>query len=214
MKGDRKVEEEVIKEETQKILEDKKAKIKKIVIAIVIIAVIIAIISGIVNAVKPTPEKTVKKFIEAIGKGKIEDAYKLVDLKGAYVFDDLYDYEDFKDEYKDIEDDWEDFLQEDLEERKEDFIEEFQDEIGDLEDFSVEIKTKKLKSKKVKGSGILYTVKAKIKITYKEDGESAERETGDYVFYVMNKDNKYYVVGVTSSNGEFFTDLIYEMIDI
>lgn len=190
--------------------------VKKIIIGILVIAVIVAIIFTIVNIVKPTPEKTVKKFIEYIDNGKFSEAYKLIDLKGMIVFSeysDKDDYKDFKKDYRDFDDvfgdDWED-VEDEVKDSLDSYIDEIEDDMNDLEKFAVEIKTKKLKSKKVsKTDGTLYSVKVKAKVEIKEDEDSdTQRETEDYVFYLMKNKGKYYIVGITGSGEltEFMMD--------
>jgi len=194
-------------EEDTNAIKNNNGNIKKIVITVIAIIVAILIIMGIVKAVRPTPEKTVKKFVEYMNKGDIESAYKLINIKGAYVFSGLSssEYKDFKEEYTDLDDsDWED-IEEMFEEFIEDNSEDLADDISDYEEYLVEFKNKKLKSTKV-GTG-LYKVKAKIKTVIKEDSDSkTERDTDDYVFYLMKKENKYYIVGATGGN--LFDDLI------
>ncbi|MCI8310318.1 MAG: hypothetical protein HFJ45_09235 [Clostridia bacterium] len=200
------MEEEVVMEQGEK---NNKNSLKKIIIAIIVIAIVAIIITGIVNAVKPTPEKTVKKFIEYIDKGKVSEAYKLVDLKGMVLFPKLdeEDYKEFKDEYKGFDEDWED-IEDDAKEDIDEVIEELEDDIDDFEEFDVEIKTKKLKSRKVGKSGILYSVKVKAKTVIKTDGDAkTQRDTEDYVFYLMKKNKKYYVVGITGSGD--LTEFMY-----
>lgn len=208
------MEEEVVMENPEN--NGKGKLVKKIIMAILIIAIIVAIILVVVNIVKPTPEKTVKKFIEYIDNGKFSEAYKLTDLKGMIIFSEYSnkdDYKDFKKDYRDFDDvfgdSWED-VEDDVKDSFDSYIDEIEDDMNDLEKFGVEIKTKKLKSKKVaKTDGTLYSVKVKAKVEIKEDEDSnTERETDDYVFYLMKSKGKYSIVGITGSGEltEFMMD--------
>ena len=198
------MEEEVVMEGSEK--NGKGSPIKKIIIAVIAILVIIAIIIGIVKIVKPTPEKTVKEFVKAINKEKASNISKLVDLKGLYTFASLDSYKDFKDEYKDFDEKWEE-IEDDAKDQIEEFNDDFSDKLDEYEEFSVEIKSIK-KPRKV--SGNLYSIKAKIKTVVKEEDEKTDRDTSDYVFYVLKKENKYYLVGITG--GDVLEDVLNDML--
>lgn len=178
--------EEVVMEEGTK----KSFPIKKTIITVVVIAVILALVIGIFNLVRPTPEKTVKNFIKQMNKGKVSNAFEYVDLVGMQVFDED-NLEDFVEDYKDAKED-----DEIDEEEADDMIESLEEEIGEYEEFSMELKSIK-KAKKVKSAKNLYKVKAKVKVTIKEDDDSkTNRNTNDIEFYVYKANGKFKIVGM------------------
>ncbi len=170
---------------------------KKIITGISILVVAIVLIICIVVAVRPTPEKTAKKFLQYLDKGKFSKAFDLVDVVGAGAWANCNgDYEDFNDYYDDYSDKYED---DDMKDKLDDMIdstvEGMEDSLGDAEKYGVEIKKIK-KAKKVKDAKNLYKVEAKVKVEYQEDeDDDVERDTTTVDIYVFKKGGKYYIVG-------------------
>ena len=175
----------------------KKGGVKKIIIAVVVIAVIIAAVVGIINLVKPSPEKTVKEMLKAFGNKKASKVIDCYDFVGAATWTKCAgDYEDFVDEYKDNKEDMED----DIEDYKDSAKEALEEGFDEVDKLKVEIKEIK-NAKSVKKAKGLYTVKAKVKVEYKEDDDT-ERDTSTYNFYVYNVKGKYKIVGIETVSGD------------
>jgi len=174
---------------------------KKIVIGVVALVIIIAAIVGIVMLVKPSPEKTVKEFLNAFGNKKASKVIDCYDFIGAAAWAECDgDYEDFVENYKDYKEEMEDDKDE-YDEMVETTKEGLEEEFDEVEKLKVEIKDVK-NAKEVKKAKNLYTVKAKVKVEYKDDDDKTQRDTTTYNFYVYKASGKYKIVGIEYVEGD------------
>ena len=168
---------------------------KNAIIGLVALVVLVLVVVLGVKLIGPSPAKTVKKFCKYMNDGKVSKAFELVDFESMYVLTELDgDYEDYAEEYKEFKDD--DDAQEEFEEGLEyleEMVESLEEDIGDYDEFAVEVD--EIKSTKKEGKKI-WKVKAKVdyKMEYEDEYIDVD-EKENLEFYVIKKGMKYYVAG-------------------
>ena len=160
-------------------------KLLAIIVAVIVVAIIAIVI---VTSLIGSPKKAVKKYISAYSSMNGNKIVAAMDIKGAYAykksssssyFSSSLDGSKFKDAYNDVSKD-------DVKDLKEDLIDSFKDLKKEAKkENALSIKLIRIKdTEKVEDCDDLYTVTAKVRISFKDDDGDKQDVAQTMKFYV------------------------------